>query len=145
MSWSWLPLNFSRNWPPWPQFSFFQSVLLSSVLSKPPSCSSGVFSVIACVPRTRSRADCLWPAHQGLRQSPCRLCLAQRPASPGCRAPPPAKDGAGSPGQLLLPHLRAPTSPPPLSLPLPALPCLSESFRAALVLLPAIEEVRGDA
>ena len=62
---------------------------------------------------------------------PCWLCLVQMPASPSCRAPPPAKDGPCSPGQLLLPHLRAPTSPPPLSLPLPALPCLSECFQCS--------------
>ena len=129
---------------PDPSFSF-QSVLLSSVLSKSLSCSISVFSVYIPPPHTHS----LTPFDQRTKpstSSPCSLWMVQMPASPSCRAPrPPPRTVPYSPGQLLFSHISV--SPLHcLHFHCPGLVCSAcpSPSHAVLVLLPAIEEGRGD-
>lgn len=114
-----------------PVFLLFR-VSCCHLFSQNLSCSISIFSVTAYIPPTHTPSLTACDQHtRGSTSSPCCLSLVQMLLLRAAEHRPPPRMVPCSPGQLLLPHLRAPTSPPPLSWPLPALPCLSESFQCS--------------
>lgn len=117
---------------------FFQNLSLVVLVSSQSSPTSP--------PHTHSLTDSLWPAHQTLHQ----LALLSVPGANACfselqSTTPPTKDGPLQPRGGFCPHISV--SPPHcLHLHCPGLVCSAcpSPSRAALVLLPAIEEGRGD-
>lgn len=131
---------------PDPSFSF-QSVLLSSVLSKSLSCSISVFSVIAYIPPTHTLTHWLpltsAPDPPPARPALCSWCKCLLLRAAEHHAPHQGRSPTAPGG--FCPHVSV--SPPHcLHLHCPGLVCSAcpSPSRAALVLLPAIEEGRED-